>query len=512
MVSYRRDPYLWVHLAGLAAVPVLALLCLLLLAAGDPLLPSGLEIALLALVGIGPVLWMQLRKPFYIYALLVVAERPESLTEAQRRLLPWFRSDLSRTLAIAAVVPLFWLLWKLYDLSPIASGLTPFAGQSRLLVLLLAAGVFLLVNLFAQVPLSVLRLLLVGDQQMAATPPCELAQIRQEYTILGWPIRQILPQAWLPENQPRVAPDQLPEPPSPSESESAEGPATETVTPPAAALPAQAAETAAEAPPLTETEDVWGEIETPSEATASVVLTPSEVGRQPQPDVAAEPVEATEVVPVVESVLVVEEATPAARDAEPMVEVIEHLAHEGNEPSTLADEAVDVSPSDATPEPADDLSSGVDQSSGAGAIAPAGDNLELLETVEPLAQDATPLEISASPSLEDTDETLLSESSSLVSDQQPTSFEDPLEDALLHEVATAEDSRVEEAVATADEAWGEDQAETACASEDEWVETVALDLEENWVDEQELESEEPWVDDLAQPEPFEEQDTENPTI
>jgi hypothetical protein len=208
MASYRSDPYLWVHLAGLAAVPILALVCLLLLAAGDPLFPVAVELALLAIIGIGPVLWMQLRKPFYIFAVLLVAERPAALTEGQRRLLPWFRSHLSRTLAIAAGLPLFLLLWKLYDLSPIASGFTPFAGQSRVVVILLAAGVFLLVNLFVQVPLSVLRLLLVGDRQIAATPPCTLETIPKDFTILGWPVQQILPQAWLPEHQPPSSAEQ----------------------------------------------------------------------------------------------------------------------------------------------------------------------------------------------------------------------------------------------------------------------------------------------------------------
>jgi hypothetical protein len=469
-------------------------------------------------------------------------------------------------LAIAAVVPLFWLLWKLYDLSPIASGLTPFAGQSRLLVLLLAAGVFLLVNLFAQVPLSVLRLLLVGDQKVAATPPCELAQIREGYTILGWPIRQILPQAWLPENQPRVAPDQLPDLPSPSESESTEGPATETVTPPIADLPEELPETASATPTLAEEEDVWGETEEAVEFLEPVAPSSSEVVAQPEPNVEAQPAVAADVMKLSESVTTepeaVGEASPPAElisTAEPPADALEtvfvpregqaayeaeagkpeqpvpveveaaptagevpvegaaHSSSERDAGPAMATAADDLAPSTSSSEP-EHLTSVPVEASGQGAIAAEDDNLELLETVEPLAQDTTPLEISASPPLQDTDETPLPEPNSLAPDQQPNGFEDPLEDALLHEIATAEGPRaedvgvVEEEVARAGEVWGEDQAETALVAGDEWVETVALDLEENWVDEPEIESEEPWAEDLAQPEPLEEQDTENPTI
>jgi hypothetical protein len=49
MQPWRSDPYLWVHLAGLATVPLWIDLCLLGLAVGNPALP-GLELAVITVL------------------------------------------------------------------------------------------------------------------------------------------------------------------------------------------------------------------------------------------------------------------------------------------------------------------------------------------------------------------------------------------------------------------------------------------------------------------------------
>ena len=68
MRSFRLDPYLWVHLAGLAMLPVLFCGCLLGLAVGEPLLSVWVEMGFLVGLGVAPVLWMQLQSPFYIFS------------------------------------------------------------------------------------------------------------------------------------------------------------------------------------------------------------------------------------------------------------------------------------------------------------------------------------------------------------------------------------------------------------------------------------------------------------
>ncbi|HEY9762843.1 MAG TPA: low-complexity tail membrane protein, partial [Trichocoleus sp.] len=162
MRSFRLDPYLWVHLAGLAVVPLWLDLCLLGLSTGSPVFPIGIEIGFLSLVGALPILLMQLQKPFCIYSLLFLAVRPDRMNEDQRRTLRFFRDPLAKFLAGLAPLPLIWAVWRLYALAPLATDLSPFPNHG--IGLVVAAIAFLLANLFVQVPLGVLRVLLVPER------------------------------------------------------------------------------------------------------------------------------------------------------------------------------------------------------------------------------------------------------------------------------------------------------------------------------------------------------------
>jgi hypothetical protein len=193
MRSFRLDPYLWVHLAGLAAVPLWLDICLLGLATGEPVLPTWLELALVAGFGILPVAWMQWRRPFCIFSLVFLSLRPDRLSEDRRRLLRLFKDPLVKFVTALAPVPLLWALNKLYMLAPLAADLTPFGLGGRWLGLLVAAIAFLLANLFVQVPLSVVRVLLTPQRVFDQLPPYAPEQVRQDFTLLGIRINQILP-------------------------------------------------------------------------------------------------------------------------------------------------------------------------------------------------------------------------------------------------------------------------------------------------------------------------------
>jgi hypothetical protein len=193
MRSSWLDPYLWVHLAGLAALPIFLELCLLGLAVGYPILPPALELLLIAGVGIAPILWMQWQRPFYIFSLLAVALKPNQLTEPQRKKLRFFKTQETRIVSLLAPVALCWVLWQLYRLAPLAADITPIPSGLRLLGLLVAAIAFLGCNLFLQVPLSVLRVLLVSDQALAAADPYPVNQIAQDFTLLGLKVDRLLP-------------------------------------------------------------------------------------------------------------------------------------------------------------------------------------------------------------------------------------------------------------------------------------------------------------------------------
>ncbi|HEY9880661.1 MAG TPA: low-complexity tail membrane protein [Leptolyngbyaceae cyanobacterium] len=191
MRSFRLDPYLWVHLAGLAAVPLWLDICLLGLSTGSPALPIGIEIGFLSLVGVLPIFWMQWQKPFCIYSLLFLAVRPDRMSEDQRRVLRVLRDPVAKFLAAIAPLPLIWVVWKLFALAPLAADLSPFPNHG--LGLVVAAIAFLLANLFVQVPLAVLRVLLVPERAFAKVPPYQAEQIKKDFTLIGLRVNRILP-------------------------------------------------------------------------------------------------------------------------------------------------------------------------------------------------------------------------------------------------------------------------------------------------------------------------------
>ncbi|MEB3358475.1 MAG: low-complexity tail membrane protein [Synechococcales bacterium] len=195
MRSFWFDPYLWIHLAGAAAVPIWLEVCFLGLALGNPLLPPGLEILLVAAIGVTPVLWMQWQRPFYIFSLLVVALKVDALTPNQRRLLRFFKSFQTKLLSLVVPIVLTYLLWLLYQFTPLATDAlaTLPVPQWHLLGLLVAAIAFLLANLFLQVPVSVLRVLFASEQAVTQAEPYPLEQIGQNFTSIGFEVAQILP-------------------------------------------------------------------------------------------------------------------------------------------------------------------------------------------------------------------------------------------------------------------------------------------------------------------------------
>jgi hypothetical protein len=204
MRSFWSDPYLWVHLAGIAALPIFLELCLIGLATGDPLLPSWLELFFIAVVGIAPVFWMQWQRPFYIFSLVALSVKPEQLTDSQRQLLTLFKTQQkNRVPLILATVVLIAVLRQFYLLAPIVAPVNPLPEDGRLVGLLVAAVAFFGCNLFLQVPLSVARVMLTSESKFAETEPYPTTQIAQDFSILGLKLNQLLP-AIQPELKPVV--------------------------------------------------------------------------------------------------------------------------------------------------------------------------------------------------------------------------------------------------------------------------------------------------------------------
>lgn len=185
------DPYLWVHVAGAATLPFWFLLCLLGLAAGDPILPMGLELFLVAALGIAPVVWMQLKRPYSLYSLLFVTVKPEQLSEDQRRVLTWLKAGSPLFLAGGAIA-LSLVLKLISDGTAIAAASTPI--QYHFLGLIVAIVSFLGANLFLQVPLSALQVLMKSDGMFSPIAPYAIGRILSDFTVLGIKIDKILPE------------------------------------------------------------------------------------------------------------------------------------------------------------------------------------------------------------------------------------------------------------------------------------------------------------------------------
>lgn len=194
MSSFRSEPILWLHVAGLATLPIFLFLCLLFLSIGEPLLPVWMELFLVAVIGVVPLLWMQFRRPFYIFAILGVALKPENLTEQQRKILCLINTNLNRVLALVAAILLLGVLWQIYQVAPLVANMVGFLPQWRSVALLLAALAFLASNLFLQIPVSVARVLVTNDTEFAAIKPLPLEKIQQNFTIIGVRVNQIVPQ------------------------------------------------------------------------------------------------------------------------------------------------------------------------------------------------------------------------------------------------------------------------------------------------------------------------------
>ncbi|MBW4506517.1 MAG: low-complexity tail membrane protein [Scytonematopsis contorta HA4267-MV1] len=195
MSSLLREPILWVHLSGLVTLPFFLGLCLFFLAVGEPLFPELLEISIIVAIGTLPLLWMQLRRPFYIFAILGLAVKPEELTEKQRKILCLIiNTKFNRFLALLSAVILIAVLWNLYYFSPKVASFVAFIPQWRVLGLLASGLAFLASNLFLQIPVSVARAFVTKDTEFDTLEPLPLERIKKDFTILGVRVNKILPQ------------------------------------------------------------------------------------------------------------------------------------------------------------------------------------------------------------------------------------------------------------------------------------------------------------------------------
>jgi hypothetical protein len=191
MATFRSEPFLWIHLAGIVVVPLALLGMACGLAVGTPLTPYGLEIVFLVAIAWLPIMVMQWFRPFEIFSLLIIAIHPGSLTESQRRVLALFKQSKQRWLTLLGGLLSLGLLWGVYLYAPITYGLVVNLPQIRFLGLLMAAIAYLIANLFLQVPVSVLGVLFTPQTKYELSAPLDPDTIPKAFTVPGIKLRQI---------------------------------------------------------------------------------------------------------------------------------------------------------------------------------------------------------------------------------------------------------------------------------------------------------------------------------
>ncbi len=187
----RSEPFLWIHLMGIVLFPALIGVALIALAVGNSF-AYFIELPLMTAIAILPILLMQLSRPFDIFSILIFSLKPECLSDEQRKILALFKTWRQKLAGAIAAAIMLVLLWLLYSLSPLAIGLVNFLPQWRIFGLAIAAVSFLASNLFLQVPLSALLVLLTKEANFAQVEPYPREKIEENFTIPGIKVSKIL--------------------------------------------------------------------------------------------------------------------------------------------------------------------------------------------------------------------------------------------------------------------------------------------------------------------------------
>jgi len=198
--SFKSEPFLWIHLSGIVAFPIFLGITWLGLSISDRLSLFWMEILLMMVIGIVPVFLMQWSRPFEIFSLLILAMKPDKITDRQRQILSLFKMPKQRLLSAVTALIMLGILYGLYQLPPVSVSEPlnellsefPMLAQVKFFGLIVAYVAFAGANLFLQVPISVLGVLSNNEQQFAAIAPYPTEKILQDFTLAGFQVDKII--------------------------------------------------------------------------------------------------------------------------------------------------------------------------------------------------------------------------------------------------------------------------------------------------------------------------------
>ena len=194
--SFKSEPFLWIHLSGIVAFPIFLGITWLGLSISDRLSLFWIEILLMMVIGIVPIFLMQWSRPFEIFSLLILAMKPDKITDRQRQILSLFKMPKQRLLSVVTALVMLVILYGLDQLPPLSLseslGEFPMLVQVKSLGLIIAYVAFAGANLFLQVPISVLGVLSNNEQQFAEIAPYPTEKILQDFTLAGFQVDKIM--------------------------------------------------------------------------------------------------------------------------------------------------------------------------------------------------------------------------------------------------------------------------------------------------------------------------------
>ncbi len=184
MQKLRAEPFLWIHIAGIVVFPLWMALTVIGLATGDPILPVWLEQLLVLAIGTGLVARMQIRRPFYLFSVLVVSLPPAQLSPQRCRILSSFQTRTYRLVPLLVILVMILLGEWLYDIAPLFHRLS-FLPESRWIGLGVAILGFWGANLFIQIPAAAAWVLSSDQHQLDQYSPVDPESVEDQFTVVG---------------------------------------------------------------------------------------------------------------------------------------------------------------------------------------------------------------------------------------------------------------------------------------------------------------------------------------
>lgn len=187
------EPLLWLQLLGIGAIVGEALALLVLLGSVDPgPLPSLERLLIWALGALAPAVLLS-KRPADPWSLLVLQAPSRGRREIQRRLMRLQDQPALRLLPLLATSLLLPAIWRIDQIGGLASGLSPLAESSRLVVLLLSVPLLAMIVWQVQQIGQALWLLSRSAEAINAVEPLTISEQEQTRISLGLPLLLISP-------------------------------------------------------------------------------------------------------------------------------------------------------------------------------------------------------------------------------------------------------------------------------------------------------------------------------